>query len=71
MGQIEGKGKLICLNGVLYDGEWKHSQVSMLWCWVVATGKHAVVLGHLRVVALTGKHACCDAGALEGGSTHR
>lgn len=27
MGQIEGKGKLMCVNGVMYDGEWKHSQV--------------------------------------------
>lgn len=27
MGQIEGKGKLTCVNGVMYDGDWKHSQV--------------------------------------------
>ena len=27
MGQIEGRGKLMCTNGVMYDGEWKHSQV--------------------------------------------
>ena len=27
MGQIEGRGKLTCVNGVMFDGEWKHSQV--------------------------------------------
>ena len=26
-GQIEEKGKLTCVNGAMYDGEWKHSQV--------------------------------------------
>lgn len=30
MGQIEGRGKLTCVNGVKYDGEWKHSQVSQI-----------------------------------------
>lgn len=27
-GQIEGEGTLKCANGVEYNGDWKHSQVS-------------------------------------------
>ena len=26
-GQIQGKGKLTCANGLMYDGEWLNSQV--------------------------------------------